>query len=449
MYFHDTIAAIATAPGVAALSIVRVSGPDAVAIASVCFSGQMLKEAKSHTAHIGMWANPKSTKIDKVIATVFRSPKSATGEDVVEVTCHGGDYVAGLVLESLIDQGARLALPGEFTQRAFLAGKIDLTQAEAVAELIHSTSKQAHQVSLSAYEGHYSEELGKLRAAILELCALAELEIDFTDEDVEFADRKQIKTLVETALSQIQNLLKTVKLGTAVREGIRVVIAGPPNAGKSTLLNSLSGRNRAIVSSTPGTTRDVLEVGCEFGGLRFQFMDTAGLRQTADTIEQEGVLRAKRVMEKADIVVYMYDLLDGLTSEDAARIDAIQNHAVIVVGNKVDLLSNPVSTDGIQICAKNGSKAVEPLIVLLLEKAKQDFGTADASKIVTNTRHQSHLKNAYQSLLRAKDALSANQPPDIFSIDLRSAARELGMITGAITNETILGEIFARFCIGK
>ncbi|MCY4170932.1 MAG: tRNA uridine-5-carboxymethylaminomethyl(34) synthesis GTPase MnmE [Bacteroidetes bacterium] len=449
MRSHDTIAAIATAPGLAALSLVRVSGPDAIPIASACFSGKMLQEVESHTAHVGLWEYPNASKIDRVVATVFRSPRTPTGEDLVEVTCHGGDYVAALVLESLIDQGARLASPGEFTQRAFLSGKIDLTQAEAVAELIHSTSTQAHQVSLSAYEGHYSKELEKLRTAILELCALAELEIDFTDEDVEFADRGQIKTLIDNTLIKIEDLLQTVKLGMVVREGIRVVIAGPPNAGKSTLLNSLSGRDRAIVSPMPGTTRDTLEVDCELGGLRFRFIDTAGLRQTSDTIEQEGVQRAQSVMEKADIVVYVYDLLAGLTKEDTTVLNSLHDKSVIIVGNKVDLISEPVTIHGLQLSAKNGLEALEPLIHLLLEQAKQDFGTADAAKTVTNARHQSHLKNAYQALQSAKQALKSNQPPDIFSIDLHGAARELGLITGAITNETILGAIFSRFCIGK
>ncbi len=447
MYSHDTIAAIATAPGLAALSIVRVSGPESIPIASACFSGQRLEEVESHTAHVGIWANSLANNIDKVIATVFRSPQTATGEDIVEVTCHGGDYVAALVLESLIDQGARLALPGEFTQRAFLSGKIDLAQAEAVAELIHCTSQQAHQVSLSAYQGHYSEELEKLRTAILELCALAELEIDFTDEDVEFVDRNQIKTLIENSLNQIQDLLQSVKLGTIVREGIQVVIAGPPNAGKSTLLNSLSGRDRAIVSPTPGTTRDTLEVDCEFGGLRFRFIDTAGLRQTTDTIEQEGVHRAKNVIAKADIVVYVYDLSCGLTNEDTSVLSSLNDKTSVIVGNKKDLISEAI--DGLHLSAKDGPKAVEPLINVLIERAKQDFGTADAAKTVIITRHQSHLKNAHHALLNANQALKSHQPPDIFSMDLHIAARELGMITGAITNETILGAIFSRFCIGK
>lgn len=448
MLAQDTIAAIATAPGLAALSIVRVSGPKACPIASTCFSGQDLETAASHTAHVGMWESPEGSRIDQVVATVFRKPRTATGEDVVEITCHGGDYVAALVLQSLVDQGARLAQPGEFTQRAFLAGKMDLTQAEAVADLIHASSEQAHRVSLAAYEGHYSEGLEALRTAILELCALAELEIDFTDEDVEFADRTTLRDLIENALGQVQELLESTKLGTVVREGVRVVIAGRPNAGKSTLLNSLSGRDRAIVSEEPGTTRDVLEVDAEFGGLRFRFMDTAGLRKSADSIEQEGVQRAYRMINKADIVVYVYDLDCGFLEEDQIALNSLDNMPVVLVGNKADLVPRG-KRKGLELAAIDGPKAVEPLVRALLEQATKSYGNADASRTVINARHKTHLKNAHQALLDARAALSANQPPDIFSLDLRAAARELGMITGVITNEAVLGTIFSRFCIGK
>jgi len=449
MYSQDTIAAIATAPGLAALSIVRLSGSEACQIASSCFQGRNLSEVESHTAHVGRWIHPKGSRIDQVVVTVFRGPNTATGEDVVEITCHGGDYVAALVLESLVDQGARLATPGEFTRRAFLSGKMDLAQAEAVAELIHATSQQSHQISLAAYEGHYSKQLEQLRSAILKLCALAELEIDFTDEDVEFADRSSLKNLVKSSLSQIKTLLNSVRLGTVVREGVRVVIAGRPNAGKSTLLNSLSGRERAIVSALPGTTRDFLEVDCEFGGLRFRFIDTAGLRQSTNVIEQEGVDRAHTMIKKADILIYVYDILDGYNSDDMSVLEAVKSIPVIIVGNKEDLVSESHHGIGLRLCAKDGPKAIEPLVDQLLEHAKKAYGTADVAKTVTNARHQSHLKNAHQSLLRAHKALTDDQPPDIFSMDLHAAAKELGMITGAITNETILGEIFSRFCIGK
>lgn len=448
MIAQDTIAAIATAPGLAALSIVRISGPDACAIASSCFSGKDLKKVNSHTAHVSMWIGDNGEKIDRVVATVFRKPRTATGEDLVEITSHGGDYVAARILQSLLDQGARLAYPGEFTQRAFLSGKIDLTQAEAVADLIHASSEQAHRISLSAYEGQYSEELKKLRTAILELCALAELEIDFTDEDVEFADRNHIQELIETALTKIEDLLHSTKIGTVVREGVRVVIAGRPNAGKSTLLNSLSRCDRAIVSEQPGTTRDILEVDTEFGGMRIRFMDTAGLRKTTDKIEQKGVQRAYNMIKKADIVVYVYDLVCGMVEEDHATLNQISDVPVILVGNKADILPNREG-EGLRLCAKNGPKAVKPLLCELMDQISAVYGNPDVSRTVVNVRHKAHLKKAHKSLLRAGKALDRNQSADIFSLDLHAAARELGMITGVITNETILDTIFSRFCIGK
>lgn len=448
MLAQDTIAAIATAPGLAALSIVRVSGPQACQVASACFSGQDLGTVESHTAHVGMWVSADRSRIDRVIATVFRSPRTATGEDLVEVTCHGGDYVAALILQSLVDHGARLAQPGEFTQRAFLSGKLDLAQAEAVADLIHASSEQSHRISLAAYEGHYSEELERLRRSILELCALVELEIDFTDEDVEFADRTTIKQLIASALSQIHALLQSTRLGTIVREGVRVVIAGRPNAGKSTLLNSLSGRDRAIVSEEPGTTRDVLEIDLELGGVRFRFMDTAGLRESTHKIEQEGVQRAYRMIKKADLVIYVYDLVRGLQKDDHLALKKMEEIPVLIVGNKADLIPE-VKTQDLILSAKHGPKAVAPLVRKLCERTSQVYGNPEISRTVVNARHTTHLKQAHQALLSAKMAVQANQPPDVFSLDLHVAARELGMITGVITNETVLGAIFERFCIGK
>ena len=448
MLAGDTIAAIATSPGLAALSIVRVSGPEAIRIASICFQGRNLSTVESHTAQVGMWIAAEGFKIDRVVATVFCHPHTATGEDLVEVTCHGGEYVAALVLQSLVDQGARLAEPGEFTQRAFLSGKMDLAQAEAVADLIHASNEKAHRISLAAYEGTYSQELEKLRNAILELCALAELEIDFTEEDVEFADRNSVRSLIDNALVQVQDLLDSTRLGTIVREGIQVVIAGRPNAGKSTLLNSISGRDRAIVSEEPGTTRDILEADTEFGGFRFRFLDTAGLRQSTDAIEQEGVQRAFRVMQSADLVVYVYDLVSGLTTEDHTALERMDRSRVILVGNKADLVAKKPAEE-LSLSAKAGPKAVEPLIQALLQRAADIYGTADVSKIVMNTRHKTHLKRAHEALLQANQALETNQSSDVFSLDLHAAARELGMITGVITSETILGAIFSRFCIGK
>ena len=450
MIASDTIAAIATARGQAALAIVRLSGPEALEIATQCFRGRDLTGVATHTAHVGYWQTPGGPRIDQVVCTVFRAPRSATGEDVVEVTCHGGEYVAARVLASVIQRGARLAAPGEFTRRAFLGGKMDLAQAEAVADLIQASSARAHQTSVAALEGHYSKVLEGLRQSLLEVCALAELEIDFTDEDVTFADRSVLEGLVTRGLAQVTELLNSCKLGDFVREGIRVVIAGRPNAGKSTLLNSLSGRDRAIVSSTPGTTRDTLEADAEFDGLRFRFIDTAGLRESNDQIEREGVQRAKNLLSRADVVIYVFDLTVGLRETEREMMKAWQQVPVIVVGNKLDLLDRkPVLPDIMVLSAKNGPDAVKPLMEALIKASTGHWSDLDVSRIVMNARHQGHLAIARQTLLGAQAALAAGRPTDLFTLDLRAAVRELGMITGTITNEEILSTIFSRFCIGK
>ncbi len=358
--------------------------------------------------------------------------------------------MAARVLASVIQRGARLAAPGEFTRRAFLGGKMDLAQAEAVADLIQASSARAHQTSVAALEGHYSKVLEGLRQSLLEVCALAELEIDFTDEDVTFADRSVLEGLVTRGLAQVTELLNSCKLGDFVREGIRVVIAGRPNAGKSTLLNSLSGRDRAIVSSTPGTTRDTLEADAEFDGLRFRFIDTAGLRESNDQIEREGVQRAKNLLSRADVVIYVFDLTVGLRETEREMMKAWQQVPVIVVGNKLDLLDRkPVLPDIMVLSAKNGPDAVKPLMEALIKASTGHWSDLDVSRIVMNARHQGHLAIARQTLLGAQAALAAGRPTDLFTLDLRAAVRELGMITGTITNEEILSTIFSRFCIGK
>ncbi|MFQ5572093.1 MAG: tRNA uridine-5-carboxymethylaminomethyl(34) synthesis GTPase MnmE, partial [Rhodothermales bacterium] len=284
MRIADTIAALATARGRAALAIVRVSGSEAVSLVAACFRGRDLNMVDSHTAQVGFLLAPNGTEIDQVVVTVFRAPRSATGEDVVEISCHGGDFASALILESLLHHGARLAEPGEFTQRAFLNGKIDLAQAEAVADLIHASSSLAHRVSLAHLQGRYSDWLGRLRDELLELCAFIELELDFSEEDVEFADRERLERLLAHSERFLTDLLDSYRIGELLRDGVCVVIGGRPNAGKSTLLNALVGRDRAIVSPTPGTTRDEIEAEAEIEGLRFRFVDTAGLRDTSDAV---------------------------------------------------------------------------------------------------------------------------------------------------------------------
>lgn len=460
---EDTIAAIATARGKAALAIVRVSGPEAFPIVANCFRGQDLYSADSHTAHVGYIEDSEGSDIDQVVVTVFRSPRSATGEDVVEVSCHGGDTAPQLVLRELLDNGARMANPGEFTERAFLNGKIDLTQAEAVADLIHSSSALAHRVSMSHLKGRYSEKLEEIRSELLDLSALTELELDFADEDVEFADKDRLEDLLLHTKELIEELLSSYQVGAVLRDGVRVVIGGRPNAGKSTLLNALVGHDRAIVSETPGTTRDEIEADTEIEGVRFQFVDTAGLRETSDAIEAEGVRRAEESIETGDVLLYVYDLSRGMDAEEEDFLRRLQNEeselSIILLGNKLDLVNGTSDRTRFEnlpyltLSAERGQQSIDeiaPLKEKLAETVAEERARADASNVVTNQRHRQHLQNALEAVESALDTL--NQPMvmgDMLSLDLREAMDELGAITGEMTNEDVLDRIFSQFCIGK
>ena len=459
----DTIAAIATARGRAALALVRLSGPRAFGMASACFEGTPLQEVASHTAHVGYAVDGDGDRIDRVVATVFRAPRSATGEDVVEFCCHGGDFAPQLILGALTRAGARLALPGEFTQRAFLNGKMDLTQAEAVADLIHASSSLAHRVSVGHLQGRYSEVLESLRADLLELCAFLELELDFSEEDVQFADRERLEALLERSEGLLDELLRSYRLGTRLRDGIRVVIGGRPNAGKSTLLNALLGRDRAIVSPTPGTTRDEIEDEAEIEGVLFRFVDTAGLRDTSDPIEAEGVLRAERSIERSDVLMYVYDAVLGLDASEWAVLEEMRGGGalcagkapvVLLVANKIDLLDSlpDFPDDVIALSAKRGFREeaeIRPLVCRLLQAVGGDLSRIEASPVVTNQRHLGHLRKALAAVRSSRDALDAGLSGDLLALDLRAALSEIGAITGAITNEDVLDQIFSRFCIGK
>ena len=461
MSTSDTIAAIATARGEAALAIVRTSGPDAIALVDRCFRGASLTDADSHTAHVGYLTNASGDDVDQVVVTIFRAPRSATGEDVAEVSCHGGDLAPQLVLQSLLNQGARMAEPGEFTERAFLNGKLDLAQAEAVADLIHASSTQAHRVSLRHLQGRYSELLADLREELLDLCSLVELEIDFAEEDVAFADRDRLEALLDETETTLGRLLRSYQTGEVLRDGVRVVIGGRPNAGKSTLLNALVGRDRAIVSATPGTTRDEIEADVELGGIRFRFVDTAGLRDTSDRIEAEGVRRAERSIEQADLLLYVYDRNAGLDDEEYRFLqDATTGEtgvAAIVVANKSDLASDDVP-DAIAslpvvplsaTTARSNADVLDPLVNRLTERVTASLSRADASAVVMNQRHRQHLRSALDAVQSAREALHIGVSGDMLTLDLRAALHELGAITGEITTEDVLGQIFSRFCIGK
>jgi len=459
--FQDTIAAIATARGRAALAIVRLSGPDAVRIADAVVRGPDLQAAASHTAHFGYAVAADGTDIDQVVATIFRSPRSSTGEDVVEITCHGGDFASHLVLQSLVANGARFAGPGEFTQRAFLNGKMDLAQAEAVADLIHASSSLAHRVSLSQLKGRYSDLLKALREELVELTALIELELDFSEEDVEFANRERLEELLDRSGRTLHELLNSYQIGAVIRDGVRVIIGGRPNAGKSTMLNALLGRDRAIVSDIPGTTRDEIEAETEIGGLLFRFIDTAGLRDTEDVIEAEGVRRAQESIRTGDVLLYLFDLSTGLDENECTFVRDIRQSQpdlpIILVGNKRDLApsgeySAPLDLPFFAVSAELGRAnpdELQPLVDALVETVARGLSEASASPVVVNQRHREHLGRALEAVRNARRALGANTSGDALVLDLRLALHELGAITGEITNEDVLDQIFSRFCIGK
>lgn len=458
---NDTIAAIATARGQAALAVVRASGPSAIEVVDACFRGESLAEVESHTAHVGFVVNEEGEDIDQVVVTVFRAPNSATGEHLVEVSCHGGNLAPKLVLQSLLDHGARMAEPGEFTERAFLNGKMDLAQAEAVADLIHATSTKAHRASLTHLKGRYSELLEDLREELLNLCSLVELEIDFSDEDVEFADRGRLEELLDETEDILQDLLDTYPTGEKLRDGVRVVIGGRPNAGKSTLLNALVGHDRAIVSETPGTTRDEIEAEAEIEGVLFRFVDTAGLRETADEIEAEGVRRATESIESADVLLYLYDLTVGLDSEEIEFLKGLEGEGSAVqpflLGNKADEAPDLPVADIDRLSAlklsaldaREDADELQPLLDRLTDTVAEHLSRAEASPVVMNQRHREHLQDALDAVRQAHEALDTGVSGDMLTLDLRAALQELGAITGEITNEDVLDQIFSRFCIGK
>lgn len=457
----DTIAAIATARGRAALSIVRVSGPDATAIVDSCMPGVNLRQTQANTAQFARFGSDPANTLDEVVVTVFHAPRSSTGEDLVEISCHGGDVASQLILNEVVRAGARLAEPGEFTKRAFLNGKMDLAQAEAVADLIHASSTAAHRNSLSQLTGRYSETLKEIREQLIGVLALIELELDFSEEDVEFADRQKVLSLLERVNKVLSDLTDSYLVGKFIRDGVHVSIVGRPNVGKSTLLNALVGRDRAIVSDIPGTTRDEIEASAELDGLRFVFTDTAGIREAQDTIEAEGVRRAERSAETADIVLFVYDRSAGLSDEESQQLSNIADHRagmpLIIVANKEDLVAGEPHTagkpDGVvrvsALKALSDEAVLDELVARLVKTVRQDQSDQESSQIVTNQRHFAHLEKALGSIQSAQEGLAAGSSGETVSLELRAALLEIGSVIGEVTNEDVLGAIFSRFCIGK
>jgi tRNA modification GTPase len=479
---HDTIVALATARGQSALAVIRLSGSDAVRMVAGIFAGADLTQAASHTVHVGTLRGADGDLLDQVVVTLFLAPRSVTGEDVVEISCHGGDVASTLVMERLVEAGARPAGPGEFTQRAFLNGKMDLAQAESVGALIHARSVKAHRVSMAHLTGRYSALLARFRNELLDLVAFLELELDFSEEDVEFADRGRLEQAFNDGRALLEDLVESYRYGRSLVDGVRVAIAGRPNAGKSTLLNAVVGDDRAIVSDVAGTTRDSIEAESEFDGHRFIWIDTAGLRETVDAIEQEGVARARRAVQHADVLVYVYDVTVGLGDDEVAFLKEVTGTGsdssagkpgipVVLVANKMDLTpgsSDEVPTPSAFSSASFSSSSSAPspigisasrllaerqlprtVLQRVLDAALGDGSATEEHRTVTSARHVAHLRAALEALERAETAFQAGASGDMLVEDLRRSMDELGLVTGALSNEDVLDRIFSQFCIGK
>ena len=461
---EDTICAVSTPPGVGGIAVIRVSGPQAIAVTDRIWRGKPLEETPGHTVRFGRVIDPTrgDEMLDEAVATVFRNPASFTGEDVVELSVHGSKYVQRRLLEILTDQGARLAEPGEFTRRAFANGKMDLAQAEAVADVIASNSRAAHRLAASQMRGGFSRRLEELRDKLLDLASLLELELDFSEEEVEFASRERLREIATEIHDEVSRLEKSFSAGSAIKDGIPVAIVGPTNAGKSSLLNLLLGEDRAIVSDIHGTTRDTIEDTLEIGDYLFRFIDTAGLRETDDPIEALGIERSRQALSRAAIIISVVDASRPLTSPIDELPDAPQAIPTILLLNKSDLASgNPdgfphsIDVDSfdyasvIHFSTKTGEGHKE-LLTALTEIADRLRGTTDEDTImVTNLRHAQALREASASTSAILLGLRTNLPGDLIAQDLRATLHHLSSITGTLTTPDILASIFSRFCIGK
>jgi len=462
---EGTIIANSSAAGTAAISLLRLSGENAIDLVTSSFkskSGKKLSDQKSHTIHLGRIHND-GTEIDEVLVSIFKAPNSYTGENVVEISCHGSTYIQQEILQLFIREGAKPAQPGEFTLRAFLNKKMDLSQAEAVADLIASESKAAHEVALNQMRGGYTQELILLRQKLLDFASLITLELDFSEEDVEFADRKELFALLDEIQMKIKSLADSFAYGSVIKKGVPVAIIGKPNAGKSSLLNALLNDNRAIVSSIAGTTRDTIEDTLTIKGIQFRFIDTAGIRETTDEIEAVGVAKAKEKALKAKVLLYLYDRNDTKLNEIIKDINEFRRDDLILipVESKVDLNINGVNDfdsaltnklisykilQPIKISAFDNA-SIESLKKFLFTQVSQMVSNQDV--IITNIRHYDALQNVLKAILNIKNGLDHKISGDLLSVDINEALMHLGEITGEITTEDLLGNVFANFCIGK
>ena len=450
---NDTICALSTANGMGAIAVIRVSGNEAFSIVSSVFSKE-LSDKNTHTAHFGV-IKEGETLVDEVLLTVFKNPNSFTGEDVIEIACHGSVYIQQQILKLLLSKGCRLAKPGEFSMRAFANGKFDLSQAEAIADLISSTTEASHKLAMQQMRGGFSDEINGLREELINFASLIELELDFSEEDVEFADRTQLNELLVRIESKLNNLIASFSFGNAIKNGVPISIIGAPNSGKSTLLNKFLKEEKAIVSNIAGTTRDIVEDEIVIEGIKYRFIDTAGIRDTENEIEKIGIERAIEKAGKSAIILYLFDANSDL-GKVKQEFELLQSQLtdktidVIWVANKIDLLSDNsklTDLDCIQISASEGDN-LEELTKKIIEitNSKQ---SQEQQVVVTNVRHYEALTKANEAILQVTNALNMGIPGDLVAIDIRQALHFLGEITGEISTDELLGNIFSKFCIGK
>lgn len=456
MITNETIIALSTPPGVGAIGVIRLSGKDAIAITNSVFSGKDLLAQESHTIHFGL-IKDGNVVIDEVLVSLFVAPKSYTKENVVEISCHGSNYIIQQIISLLIRRGASAAKPGEFTLRAFLNGGLDLSQAEAVADLISSDSAAAHSVAMNQLRGGFSTELNVLREQLIHFASMIELELDFAEEDVEFANRDQLQALIDKITVVLNKLIRSFELGNVIKLGINTVIAGRPNAGKSTLLNALLNEDRAIVSEIAGTTRDTIEEVLNISGINFRLIDTAGIREATDTIEAIGVEKTMQKISQSAVLVYLFDVVNLSASEVQEDILSLYKPGVafIAVANKMDLSYNdklkelklPADIGFISISAKE-NQHVEEFKQLLYDTAVGDK-LSDNHTMVTNIRHVEALQRTRTALNSVAEGLVNPVTSDFLAIDIKQALHYLGEITGQVTTDDLLENIFSKFCIGK
>ena len=452
--WDDTIVALATPPGVAAIGVIRVSGKEAIKMISTLFPSKDLAAQPSHTLHVG-FLKEDGHKLDEVVISLFKAPSSYTGENIIEISCHGSAFIQQQVVEAIIRRGARLAKPGEFTQRAFLNGKLDLTQAEAVADLISSNTTASQNAAINNMRGGFSHVLKDLREQLIEFSSLLELELDFSEEDVEFADRAKFTQLLNIISAKVNELIASFRLGNVIKNGVSVAIVGKPNAGKSTLLNTLLNENRAIVSEIAGTTRDTIEEVLNINGILFRLIDTAGIREhTTDVIENMGVLRSLEKIKQADIIVYVFDIGSTSPSELNSLMDEFskQSKQVIYVANKADIINTSereaLSRAPVLFVSAREQTGIDLLKEKLFSLAT-DSQSLSENTIITNARHFEALQLLAQALKDIYSGLEQNISPELLTLDIRRSLHYLGEISGEITNEDRLDYIFSKFCIGK